>query len=527
MNKESYVRYTAREYRELEESILNKIKYFIKKYKIVYVYGAGGFGKTIWNFLHLNNGLEKFIAGYIVAEKKGNPNEVYGIKVLACEDVDLTAAGVFLALDVKHHVEVKRKLNSLGCKAILALEPFEYYQINWRTHILTDDDISRHRELFADKIDSLGNLSDCQNILLICTDSIGDEVINIPFVRELRKNLSDGARVTMVVQPAVAQIMKKCPYIDKLLVYHGKDYVGFNVEDSIEQSRIYAEKYLQSEVYDMVFLHGWFSVHLEFLFLAVFSSAKLRVGFSEHNMIQKKYYNAGFDKFLSLPIVSTDVMNEVERDLYMLSAVGGKIQSSELEIWTDAGDRVFVENLYKKHMLSKYRVLAIIPAASDEARIWPWERFAELLEGLAQKHQDVFFLLMGGNDAVEVSKKIKESVSFNRILDLSGKTSLCEAAEILRKCFLYVGCNTGLLHIAAAVKTPTVQIMSNSEIGDPLEYAALSRYRTWGNKSYFVRPKTALPGCGAACYMRRAHCIKQITVDEVRLLIDNIVAGNV
>ena len=111
-------------------------------------------------------------------------------------------------------------------------------------------------------------------------------------------------------------------------------------------------------------------------------------------------------------------------------------------------------------------------------------------------------------------------------MDLSGKTSLCEAAEILKKSFLYVGCNTGLLHIAAAVKTPTVQIMSNAENGDPLEYAALSRYRTWGNKSYFVRPKTALPGCGAACYMRKVHCIKQITVDEVRSLVDKILVGD-
>lgn len=527
MYSDGYVLYTTKEYIELENNIVNTVKRFIKNNKKVYIYGAGDFGKRIWNFLHLNGRLETYIAGYIVSNKNNNnnPDKVYGIKVFPYKEINLTDAGVILALDVKHHKSVKIDLEEVGVKEILSFNAIEYYQMYWRNHHLTSEYINRYHLLFAEKIVHPINLNSCCNILLICTDSIGDEVINIPFVRELRNNLSHGAKITMVVQPAVAQIMKHCPYIDKLLVYSGKDYEGYNVEESIRKSKLYADLYLRSEKYDIVFLHGWYSVHLEFLFLAVFSLAKVRIGFSEKNMFQKQYYNMGFDRFLSLPIVSTNVMNEVERDLYMLSAVGGKIYSNELEIWTDDKDIKFAELFFHDHNLDKYKVIAIIPRASDEARIWPWENFGKLINKLAQNNEDTYFLLMGGGESVETSAKIIDYVNTDRIFDLSNKTNLREAAELLRRCFLYVGCNTGLLHIAAAVKTPTVQIMSNSENGSPLEYASLSRYRAWGNKSYYIRPQKALPGCGAACYMRTAHCIRQISVDEVSSLVDNILAG--
>ena len=70
----------------------------------------------------------------------------------------------------------------------------------------------------------------------------------------------------------------------------------------------------------------------------------------------------------------------------------------------------------------------------------------------------------------------------SRVVDLVGATDLLTAAAVLRRCALFVGNDTGLMHIAAAVDTPTLGLFGPS----PVEH-----YAPWGSRTAVVR--TALP----------------------------------
>lgn len=522
MARTAYVKYTIKDYVELDKKIIYKINNFFDKHTKIYIYGAGDIGKRVWTFLNQHDELEKKVSGYVVSEKKDSDADLHGITVYQIDEIDYNCVGVLLALSYEHHKSIIKKLKNSGCSEILAFDEYEYTHIYWSNHHLTPRWLNFFKEKYS--VDRISNydIRSCNSVLLICADSIGDEVINIPFIRELRNNLRPKAKITIVVQPSVAQFMKHCPYVDKILIYDAKLNSGYDVEESSVKSKLYAEKNLQSEDYDVVILHGWFSVHLEYFFLAIFSSAKIRIGFSEHNMPHKEYCNMGYDQFFSLAIKSTSVMNEVERDIKMLSAIGGKVYSNELEFWTENKDIDFAKFFFRSNKCERCRVIAVVPTAADGARMWPREKYAMLIKRILVVYGDVTCLLLGGNDSTKVCKDITDYVNSSRIIDLSGKTSLCEVAEIFKRCFLYVGCDTGLLHIAAAVKLRTVQIICHSEEGNPLEYPSLERYRAWGNESYFVRPKKALPGCGATCYMRRPHCIEQISVDDVFGVVNDV-----
>ena len=522
MARDDYVKYTVKDYIDLDKKIIYKINNFFDGHRKIYIYGAGDIGKRVRIFLNQHGELEKKVSGYVVSERKDSDDELHGITIYQFDEIDFTCAGVLLALSYEHHKSIVKKLKNSGCSEILSFDEYEYTHIYWSNHHLTKRWIDFLKEKYSVKKVLDFDIKSCNSVLLICTDSIGDEVINIPFIRELRNNLISRAKITIVVQPAVAQFMKKCPYVDKILIYDAKLNSGYDVEESSLKSRLYAEKNLQSEDYDVVILHGWFSVRLEYFFLAMFSSAKIRIGFSEHNMSHKEYCNMGYDQFFSLAIKSTSVMNEVERDIKMLSAIGGTVYSNELEFWTENKDIDFAEFTFRSNKCENCRVIAIVPTAADGARMWPREKYAMLIKRILDVYSDVTCLLLGGSDSIKVCKEITEYVNSNRIIDFSGKTNLCEVAEILKRCFLYLGCDTGLLHIAAAVKLRTLQIICHSEEGDPLEYPSLERYRAWGNESYFVRPKKALPGCGATCYMRRSHCIEQISVDDVFDVVNNV-----
>lgn len=515
MNCDGYVKYTVDDYVALEKSLHDRMIKFIKKGGKNYIYGAGLFGRRMLFFLERHGDCADKISGFIVTDKEGNPDIIKGKKVFCVKDVDLIDAGVILALGVEHHGGLLAKLKECNCSNILSFESWEYNHMFWCNHQLSSQIVDKYREYWAPRINCKYNISDWKHVLIICIDRIGEVILNIPFIRELHRNLNYNTKITLVIRSPAVQFMELCPYVDDIIVYNGREYIGEYTEDSIHKSKLFADRYFRTEGYDVAFITGWHNIDIEGLFLAVFSRARLRIGFSEHNMSHKEFCNMNFDKFLSLPIKSVSIMHDVERALSLVTTMGGDIKSNCLEIWTKEQDAKYAENFFMMNHLSKYRVIAIVPHALDEARMWDWHRYAELIDVIGMNFKKVFFLLLGGEDSNMLCNKITEYCKCNRVIDLSGKTNLRQVAEILRLCTIYIGADTGLAHIAAAVNLPTIEIVCHSREGDPLEYPAPERYRPWGNKSYIVRPEKALPGCGATCYKRQAHCINQISVHDV------------
>lgn len=119
-------------------------------------------------------------------------------------------------------------------------------------------------------------------------------------------------------------------------------------------------------------------------------------------------------------------------------------------------------------------VLAIGPAANWRAKQWRAERFAELAQQLTAP--DAPFAaarvaVLAAAHERRQAEPLLAALGPGRIIDLVGKTDLLTAAAVLRRCAMFIGNDTGLMHLAAAAGTPTLGLFGPS----PVE-----QYAPWG-----------------------------------------------
>jgi len=98
------------------------------------------------------------------------------------------------------------------------------------------------------------------------------------------------------------------------------------------------------------------------------------------------------------------------------------------------------------------------------------------------------------------------------------------SAALLKRCRLYIGHDTGAMHIAAAVGVPVVEISCHPKTGSPYSWNAPERFGPWGVPCRVLRPERPLPPCREECDAREPHCITQITAEEVLEAAESLLA---
>lgn len=124
-------------------------------------------------------------------------------------------------------------------------------------------------------------------------------------------------------------------------------------------------------------------------------------------------------------------------------------------------DENSVKNTVKKYQLSVEKsILAFCPGAQyGESKQWPSEYFAEVaLQKIAENKQIWLF----GSEADKIITQKINQLTFNQCVDLAGKTTLSEAIDLLSCAETVVTNDSGLMHIAAALKRPLIAIYGSS-----------------------------------------------------------------
>jgi heptosyltransferase III len=126
-------------------------------------------------------------------------------------------------------------------------------------------------------------------------------------------------------------------------------------------------------------------------------------------------------------------------------------------------------------------VLAVGPAANWRGKQWRGERFAELARRLTGADGPLssarVAVLAAGHERGQALPLI-EAIPANRLIDLVGRVDLLTAAAALRRCALFIGNDTGLMHVAAATGVPTLGLFGPS----PIE-----KYAPWGARTAVAR----------------------------------------
>ena len=125
-------------------------------------------------------------------------------------------------------------------------------------------------------------------------------------------------------------------------------------------------------------------------------------------------------------------------------------------------------------------VLAIGPAANWRGKQWRAERFGEVARRLTAGGGPLpgarVVVLAAAHERAQ-AEPLLEMIPEGRRIDLVGRVDLLTAAAVLRRCALFIGNDTGLMHIAAACGAPTLGLFGPSPS---------RQYAPWGSRTAFV-----------------------------------------
>jgi heptosyltransferase III len=124
-------------------------------------------------------------------------------------------------------------------------------------------------------------------------------------------------------------------------------------------------------------------------------------------------------------------------------------------------------------------ILAIGPAANWRGKQWRAERFAELAARLTATTgllPEFRVAVLGAQHERAAAEPLLKAIPRDRCVDLVGQVDLLTAAAVLRRCAMFIGNDTGLMHIAAASGTPTLGLFGPSPIA---QYAPWGRHTAW------------------------------------------------
>lgn len=363
-----------------------------------------------------------------------------------------------------------------------------------------------------------------KKILVIKTDEIGDFVLVTPFLRELRI-MFPRAFITLVVNPAIYPLAELCPHVNEIMVYHQES--PYFLKPLILPGRAFKIGYgsLRHRKFDLALLPRW-DMNTDYsAYLSYFSFSERRIGVTEHINARKKLVNKGFD-LLFTDVISDDLPgHEVERNLNFIRYLGGKPLSDTPELWLTQEDEDFAEN-----MLAGFHpkmLIAFCPGAGKMYRQWPKKRFVELGKSLRDIY-DTSFIVIGGIHDRPLGRYIQHELR-QRIKDLTGRTTLRQTAALLKRCHLYVGNDTGAMHLAAAAGTPVVEISCFPVCGPASHWNSPRRFGPWRVPHRILQPQKDLSGIPFASVVRHLDCIHEISVrqveDAVRELVPNIKGG--
>lgn len=292
-------------------------------------------------------------------------------------------------------------------------------------------------------------VKDLKNIGIFRALQLGDMLCAIPAIRALR-HACPGARITLIGLPWAASLPGRFPhYFDDFICFPG--YEGLpEQEPATSAYPSFLEEVRRREFDLLLQMQGNGSIVNELL--ADFGAKKMAGYFKDHPP-------AGQEYFIRYP----DHGYEAERHLLLMRKLGITARDARLEFPLLEKD---FQELQQLHLpVEKKKYLCIHPGSRDMKRQWHPKYFAAIADHYL--HEGWPVIITGTQDeryiALEMIKYMK-GIPIN----MTGRTSLGAVALLIRDALGLV-CNcTGVSHIAAAMRTPSVVISMD---GEPMRWA--------------------------------------------------------
>jgi len=352
-----------------------------------------------------------------------------------------------------------------------------------------------------------------RRILAVKLADLGDLLTITPALQALRA-AHPSARIDLLTPPSSARLLQDAAYLDRVLTFDKFAFDSIrgilNVKGVVNTLRFLAQ--LRVARYDALVLFHHFTTRwgtLKFAALSLAAGARVRAGLDN-----------GRGWFLTYRVVDEGfgAMHEADYWLKVASLVGADKEAGwEPHMPISEHDRVSAVDVLGDS--GSGPLIAIHPGAGaySRARIWPVERFGEVARSLVKSY-NAKVVILGGPDEVEAASKLEGMMNGHSVTNLAGRTSIHETAAVIERCDLFIGNDSGPMHIAAAVGTPVVAVFgpSNSQAwgpytppGQPSRHQVVSRDLPCVPCFYRAHSLGLREGCGPR------PCLTRLTPEPV------------
>ncbi len=290
-----------------------------------------------------------------------------------------------------------------------------------------------------------------ERVLLVRLSAVGDVVHALPVLRAL-KAWQPGLSVDWLVEDRFAILLRNEPAIDRVFEIPRKRWrsgVGWR-EKASDVRRLLSD--LKQRGIDL-------SIDLQGLTKSglwpALARIPYRIGYGDED---GRELNRWLTNMKVNP--SPDKKHVVNRNLALLEPLGIAHPEVDMTLSEDGEAKARVESLLQQEGLEGEKLALIQPGAGWETKRWPPEYYAQVGDFLARERGFRVLVLWGPGEeglARQVLEAMREKGR------LAPPTSLLELIELIRLSALFVGGDTGPMHIAAALRIPTVAIFGASD----------------------------------------------------------------
>jgi lipopolysaccharide heptosyltransferase II len=325
-------------------------------------------------------------------------------------------------------------------------------------------------------------------ILVIRTAYMGDVVMTLPLLKPLKKRFPR-AKISFLTASSAKDVLINNPYIDEIITY---DPFWF-YPTSPKKYMTFIRKFYKRSFDLVIEARGDFR---DILFLAYPLKSSRRVGFA-----------FGGGSFLLTHVVPYQgVKHKLEYHLDIASYLGCEPDTLEWGVYLTDDEKKRVRDILDDQDIRK-PFIAVHPGARHALRQWFQERYALLYDRIASE-LGCPVVIVGSPGEKILAETITRSMR-TKPKNLVGQVGLRELAGILSEATMFVCNNSGPMHIAASMKTPTIVLHGPSKTYWDAPYANAGRIV---EKEFSCRQR-----CDeTSCHNERYHaCMEDITVDDV------------
>jgi lipopolysaccharide heptosyltransferase II len=287
-------------------------------------------------------------------------------------------------------------------------------------------------------------------ILIVNVNWVGDVLFSTPLIKGLRKKFPKGY-IACMIPPRCREALELNPHLNEIIIYD---------EDGLHRSpfgKLRLISALRSGRFDAaILLHRSFTRSL----MVFMAGIPRRIGY------QRRRRDFLVTDAVELP---PEDAHRVDFFMNLGRPLGIATDDRNYEFFISDNDRKKAKGLLESEGIADSdKLVAINPGGNWNPKRWPVENFAEAADGLMEQHNAKIIISGAAKDmplANDIASRMKQRPAIS-----CGKTTLKQAAAIFERSNLVIANDSGPMHIAVAMGTPTIALFgpTSPEITGPL-----------------------------------------------------------